>query len=159
MSPPASAATNAESANAWSFTLLTLIPLAAAAVSSARTANIRRPVTLRRRLASSSTHPHRTTSTTTPYRSGSVRPSRSRPNSLAPCGTAEPCAPAVNLGLKKTIRSRPIPAPNVTTARFTPRTRNAGRPTRSPTGTAASAPSRIENGKPMPRWLATRTVA
>ena len=43
--------------------------------------------------------------------------------------------------------------PSVTTARFTPRSRSAGRPMTSPTGTAQS-PARIsENGKPMPQLV------
>ena len=42
----------------------------------------------------------------------------------------------------------------VTTARLTPRRRRAGRPTISPSGTAASEARIIENGKPIPSWSA-----
>ena len=42
-------------------------------------------------------------------------------------------------------------APSVTTARLMPRTRTAGRPSRTPTGTATSAARMIGNGNGIPR--------
>ena len=64
-------------------------------------------------------------------------------------GIGSPAVPPVNDPLLNTTASMAAAKPSVTTARFTPRSRRAGRPMTSPTGTA-HRPARIsDQGKPM----------
>ncbi len=68
-------------------------------------------------------------------------------------GIGRPAVPPVNDVLVNTTASIAAANPRVTTARFTPRSRSAGRPMINPTGTAQS-PARIsDHGKPMPHPL------
>ena len=65
-----------------------------------------------------------------------------------------PPSPPVNPTLLKTSASMAAAAANVTTARFTPRTRRAGKPMRMPIGTTVSAAMISEIGNGMPYSLA-----
>ena len=70
-----------------------------------------------------------------------------------------PPRPPLKDALLNTSASIAAAAASVTTARFTPRTRSAGRPMSTPIGTTASAASSSENGngtpRPCVRWLST----
>ena len=78
---------------------------------------------------------------------------RFRPGSFGG-GIGRPPVPPVKLSTVNSTASRAEANPSVTTARLTPRSRSAGRPMISPTGTAQS-PARIsDHGKPMPQSVA-----
>ena len=59
--------------------------------------------------------------------------------------------PPVKLSTVNSTASRAEANPSVTTARLTPRSRSAGRPMTSPTGTAQSPARSSDHGKPMPQ--------
>ena len=61
-----------------------------------------------------------------------------------------PAVPPAKPALEKISASIAAANPSVTTARFTPRSRSAGSPITSPTGTAHRPAASSENGKPSP---------
>ena len=161
MRQPARPATNELIPNASSFVPAVPMATPAAARSFDRTASIRRPVVLRRTLATSSASTATTTVTNTPntgrYGSVALRRPRFHPNSdgagtLAPPVVTSP----TKSGFLNTNSWMAIPPARVTMARFTPRTRNAGIPTSTPNTAATPAASRGAMGNGTPKRSASR---
>ena len=143
---PAIPATAAAIPKAKSFVLWTLTPADAAALSFARTAKNRRPVEPRRKLATMVHKPANTMRQNNVNLGLSVRPELlvdpiSAPKNVgAPNWYAEPPCNFVADGLSKNNVHIEIAAAMVTTASCTPRIRNAGTATMSPTMMATMTP-------------------
>ena len=146
---------NADRPNAISFVRTVLTASAAAARSLSRTASIIRPSRLRRSQATPATHRISTTRQTMAYRNGWMMPSREYPK-IDGDWMLIPLKPPVRLASLKTSESTATAAPRVMTARFTPRTRSAGRPRITPPIPVARPATMIENGNGMPRSSANR---
>ena len=130
------------------------MPAAAAARSLERIAIIERPVAERRSRATITPTRHTIASTSTPkitrgYASPFEIP-MFQPSSVG-LGTLRPSNPPVKLSRLNTKASIVTAAANVTTARLTPRNRNAGSPTTIPNGTAASDAKNGASGNPSPQ--------
>src|SRR6478672_2517271 len=161
---PAYPATNPDSANASNFVRTIGMPMALAAVSLSRTATSRRAIPRSRQ-----SFTIRTDNTSTPIENHANARSdeRSRPNRLGremsvDCGSGSPVQTvllitgSVSHGVASTASCMNNAKPSVLTARYRPRTRSAGRPTRTAT-TAVTAPAYGNSsgrGTLSPRWAA-----
>ena len=139
---------NDENANIVIFTLVTLIPMAAAARSFPLTANITRPDPARRTLATATQSNTRITTRNTPKTGRETLSPKTRPKSHEPSrgfGTFAPpdSMSPMTAGFLKTNSAMVTPPARVMMAKFVPRTRKAGNPTKSP---KTIAPSAARNG-------------
>ncbi|CAM5711681.1 hypothetical protein SALBM311S_00887 [Streptomyces alboniger] len=131
------------------------MPRAAAARSFARTATSRRPVRLRRTLATTSVAARNSTSTTEAYRCGWSTPEMLIPKRVC-LPTAMPSLPVVvdRSVFWKTIASSVVPRPSVMIARLTPRVRTAGSANSRPIGTVPNTPASRASSKGQPQSAA-----